>query len=331
MKFSADHHRPFGKTGLRVPPIVFGAAALGNVPRVIPDQTKLAIVGEWFRHVAPPVFIETAGDCGNGRALELRRKILWRLEIPPREVTIHHKFGWNRSGGAAQRIGYDQIRRAWESDARLLGEYRPQLVSIYRLDEYLAAASSDRERRFQEVLDAYRALDELKGAGEVAGIGAAASDWRIVQEVDAVTPLDFVELAGMITIMRHPTELLDYLAKLAERQIPAISTGLFECGFLLGGAQFNGRDVRVEDPGDGRLFAWRKSFAALCHGHGVSPSHACIQFALSAPGVVAVALNTTHPDRIAENVESATANVPAAFWASMKEEGLLAEHISFVG
>ncbi len=49
MKISASDHRHFGATGLRVPPIVFGTAALGNVPEVIPEQRKLAICGEWFR------------------------------------------------------------------------------------------------------------------------------------------------------------------------------------------------------------------------------------------------------------------------------------------
>jgi hypothetical protein len=44
-----------------------------------------------------------------------------------------------------------------------------------------------------------------------------------------------------------------------------------------------------------------------------------------APGVVAVTVNTSHPDRIAEHVSSTVAKLPDAFWASMKEERLLGE------
>ena len=43
---SADEYRPLGRTGLRVPPIVFGCSALGNLYQVIPDVAKLEIVSE---------------------------------------------------------------------------------------------------------------------------------------------------------------------------------------------------------------------------------------------------------------------------------------------
>jgi D-threo-aldose 1-dehydrogenase len=69
---------------------------------------------------------------------------------------------------------------------------------------------------------------------------------------------------------------------------------------------------------------------ALCHGHGVTPTQACIQFALAGPGVVAVLLNSSHPDRVAENVGSVQRLVPDLFWASMKEEGLLAAGYPYV-
>src|SRR5436190_1774478 len=66
MNISAGQRRPFGSLGLTIPPIVFGTAALGNVPQVIPEQRKLEICGAWFRHVEPPVFIGAA-YCADGR------------------------------------------------------------------------------------------------------------------------------------------------------------------------------------------------------------------------------------------------------------------------
>jgi L-fuconolactonase len=38
-------HRPLGKTGLMVPPIVFGTSCLGNLYEAVPEATKKAIVG----------------------------------------------------------------------------------------------------------------------------------------------------------------------------------------------------------------------------------------------------------------------------------------------
>jgi D-threo-aldose 1-dehydrogenase len=138
-------------------------------------------------------------------------------------------------------------------------------------------------------------------------------------------------IAGCLTVMNHPAELVAFLTSLAEKQIAVVNSGIFHAGFLVGGGSFDDRLVSPEHTADQRLFAWRKSFVALCHGHGVSPAHACIQFALSLPGIVAVALDTSHPDRVGENVESVLQSIPEAFWASMKEERLLAADYHYLG
>ncbi len=185
LKITTEHCRPFGRTGLQVPPIVFGTSVLGNAFHTIPDQTKSAIISEWFRHVSPPVFIDTAGKYGAGMALEVIGRALDRLEISPQEVIINNKLAWKRvplkegepnfepgvwmnlQHDAELRIGYDGILECWEEGCRLLGgRIVPQLASLHDPDEYLAAASSpaERDRRFNDILGAYRALHELKAS-----------------------------------------------------------------------------------------------------------------------------------------------------------------------
>ena len=352
LKITSEHCRPFGRTGLQVPPIVFGTSVLGNAFQTLPDQTKSAIISEWFRHVAPTVFIDTAGKYGAGMALEVIGRALDRLEISPHEVIINNKLAWiraplkssepnfepgvwmNLQHDAELRVNYDGILECWEEGCRLLGgRVAPQLASLHDPDEYLAAASSpaERDRRFDDILGAYQALHELKEAGLVVGIGVGAKDWRTVKEIDGVVQLDWVMLANSFTIMNHPAELIEFIASLAERRIGIINSAVFHAGFLVGGRYFDYRVVSPDDPIGRRLFSWRKSFTALCEGHGVSPAHACVQFGLSAPGIVAVALNTSHPNRIAENVESVLKKVPDGFWASMKEEGLLTADYPYLG
>ncbi len=308
--------------------MVFGTCALGNVRRVITEQAKLAVCGEWFQRVAPPVFIDTSSQFGAGMALEAIGQALDRLEIPPDEVIISDRLPWTDG-----RICYAGIRESWEDDCRLLGgRHPPQIVSLLDPDKYLAVADAcARARRFQEVLDAYRELSELKAAGKVAGVGVTATDWRVAQEIGEAVELDWIMLIGCFTVMHHPSELCEFMGRLAKQQIAIIISAVFHGGFLVGGSEFDGHQVHADDPVNRSLFVWRKSFAALCHGHGITPAHACIQFALSAPGVVAVAVDTSRIDRIAENVESAITKVPAAFWASMKDERLLADDYPFLG
>lgn len=351
-RLTADQYRPFGNTGLRVPPIVFGCSSLGNLYQVIPDVAKLEIVSNWFEHVSPPVFIDTAGKYGAGLAMEVLGKALATFETPPRDVLISAKLGWKRAPlttpeptfetglwidiehDAVQKIGYDGILECYAESCQLLGDaYRPQLVSVHDPDEYLAASTSpeDRKRRFDDIVAAYRALGELKARGDVLGVGVGAKDWRVVQEIDAVVPLDWVMLAGCLTIMRHEADLLAFIARLAARGVAIINSAVFHSGFLVGGKYFDYRLVSPENDADRPLFAWRKSFTALCEAHGISPMHACVQFGLSVPGIVSVALNTSHADRIAENVRAVATPVPPQFWASMKEENLLAADYPYAG
>jgi D-threo-aldose 1-dehydrogenase len=351
-KITALDHRTFGKTGLSVPPVMFGSSALGNAFQSIPEQTKRAVVGQWIEHVTPPVFIDTAGKYGAGLALEMLGRALDLLDIAPDELIINNKLGWKRTPlrgaepgfepgvwvnlqhDAAQSISYDGILDCWQEGIRLLGgRYVPRLASVHDPDEYLAAASSpvDRARRFEDVLEAYRALFDLKSAGQVAAVGVGAKDWRIACEIGSAIQLDWVMLAGSFTVMNHPAELLEFMASLAQRQIPIVNSAVFHSGFLVGGRHFDYRVAHPDSATDRPLFAWRKAFVALCHGHGISPAHACIQFGLSPPGVVAVALNTSHPDRVAENVASVLNKVPDSFWAAMKEEGLLAAEYPYLG
>ena len=328
MMTSDADHRPFGKTGLSVPPIVFRGDLLENAARVIPDQTKRVICGEWFQRVTPPVFIDVNYSDVRDAGLELLRRTLRRLDVSPDNVVID--LGMKCSAESPSAIGCDSIHARCDKACKSLGDaYAPRLVTIDARDAPLTAATSDADRVHfvKATLDAIHTIGELKSAKRIAGVGIRCSDWRIAKELSDATTLDFVALVGGFTIMRHPPELVEFLTSLAERQIAVISAGVFHGGFLVGGPKFEERTISPNAPNNQSLVAWRKAFASLCHGHGVRPAHACIQFALSAPGIVAVSLSTTHPDRVAENVESVVAKISNALWRSMQEEGLLAEGI----
>ncbi len=330
-----------GRTGLETPPIVFGSSALGNLYRELSYEHKRRIVSAWFESTEPPVFIDSAGKYGAGLALELIGRILAELDVSPNRVVVSNKLGWRRvplttseplfepgvwfglEHDAHQTIGYDGILDCWEQGCRLLGRYRPALVSIHDPDEYLDAASgsADRERRMRDILSAYRALIELRDAGEVVGVGVGSKDRNVVRELCERVDLDWIMLACSLTIRTHNRELLDFLADVRARGIGVINSAVFHSGFLVGGRYYDYRVVsRRSHP---ELFEWRDRFTECCVAFDVTPLNACVEFGLSVPGVAAVALNTGRPERVAENVEAATSKAPRRFWRRMKEIGLV--------
>lgn len=338
-------HRPLGKTALAVPPIIFGTSCLGNLYRVIEDETKLAIVSEILRHCPAPVVLDSAGKYGAGLALEVIGRTLTQLGVSSDQVILSNKLGWYRvplrgaeptfergvwagiHHDAETRISYDGILQCYEQGRELLGSgYRPQLVSVHDPDEYLAGARSDveQEQRFGHVLGAYRALFELKKSGAVRAVGIGAKDWRVIRRIAEHVDLDWVMLACSLTVYTHPPELFDFLAHLRSRDVGVINSAVFNAGFLTGGDWF---DYRRADPvADADLFAWRERFFRVCRQFEVKPADACVQFGLQVPGIVAVALNTEKPERIKTNFASGSVTIPQPFWAALQAEYLIGQH-----
>lgn len=337
---------------MKIPPIVFGTSCLGNLYQELPWQTKLGILKEIFTHSPEGAVLDSAGKYGAGLALEIVGKGLRELHVPVGKVTISNKLGWMRTPlrgpeptfeagvwaalehDAEQCLGYEGILRCYAQGCELLGEpYTPQLVSVHDPDEYLAKSESpdDRRRRLDDILQAYRALSDLKRQGKVAAVGIGAKDWTVIREIAEATELDWVMLACSLTVMSHPPELLAFIGDLAERRIGIINSAVFHAGFLTGGAFFDYRRVDPQDPKDHGLFAWRGRFHAVCARHAVAPAAACVQFGMSVPGVLSTALNTGKIAHVKDNVGLVRAQIPATFWVAMKDEGLINRSYPYLG
>jgi D-threo-aldose 1-dehydrogenase len=345
-------YNTLGKTGIKVPQIIFGTSCLGNLYQALPEQTKFEIVREMFQHVETPVVLDSAGKYGAGLALEVIGRSLEKLGIQPDGVVLSNKLGWFRvplqtpeptfepgawvdlQYDAEQDISYDGILRCWEQGCQLLGsDYQPQMVSVHDPDEYLAQAASedDRKQRFDNILGAYRALTELRQQGQTQAVGVGAKNWTSIRDIAREVELDWVMLANSITIFSHLAELLQFIKELRQQQIGIINSAVFNAGFLTGGEYFNYRKLNPEDTEDQPLFHWRDRFFAVCRQYNVRPADACVQFGMSPPGVISIALNTSKPERVRQNVASVTAEIPAEFWATLKTEGLIAREYPYLG
>jgi D-threo-aldose 1-dehydrogenase len=343
-------HKTIGNTGVKIPPVIFGTSALGNLYTALAADTKLSIVRECIKHVPKPVVFDSAGKYGAGLALEELGKILHQLNISPDDVVISNKLGWLRMPlltpeptfekgvwmdirhDARQSISYNGIGECWEQGNKLLGHYVPSLVSVHDPDEYLATATDEKHFNllFSNILEAYKALSSLKKAGTVKAIGVGAKDWKTIRLIAREVNLDWVMFANSLTIYRHPQELLDFMAELHKKGVAIINSAVFHAGFLTGGDFFDYVKITPDSEINKSRFKWREDFFAICKKHDILPANACVQFALTAPGVISISLNTSNPARVKDNVESVNCKIPGEFWKEMIDRKLINPDYSYL-
>ena len=339
-------HRPIGKTGISLPPIIFGTSALGNLYAALSDETKIAILQECLRNVPKPVVFDTAGKYGAGLALEKLGETLKNLQIAPGDILISNKLGWLREplsasasgptfergvwidikNDARQNISYEGILDCWEQGNVLLGcSYKPQLVSVHDPDEYINTARNDEEFRklYRDIVDAYKALSVLKSKGKVKAIGVGAKNWKTIRIIANEVDLDWVMFANSMTIYRHPKDLLNFMEYLQTKNVAIINSAVFHAGFLTGGNFFDYIPIKADSDENMAKFKWREDFFSICKKHNVVPSDACVQFAMTPPGVISISLNTSNPLRVRKNVESVECKIPEAFWKEMMIKKLI--------
>lgn len=329
---------------LNLPPIIFGTSGLGNLFVAHNEDSKFEIVKECFRLATDTVVFDSAGKYGAGLSLEVLGRSLDKLNIDPSQVIISNKLGWLQTAlttpeptfepgvwmdlknDAVQQISYDGIIACFEQGNDLLSGYIPQMVSVHDPDEYLANAQS--QEHFQElyhhILEAYRALHELKKQGKVKAIGIGAKDWKIIQQIAKDVSLDWVMFANSMTILSHPTELLNFIEILHQANITVINSAVFHSGFLVGSNYFDYKLLNQNDLDTKHLFDWRDKFFQICTTHGVSPAAACVQFALNVKGVSSIALNTTLASRVEENMNFVNQKISSDFWGNLYQEKLIA-------
>lgn len=340
------------RTGLCLPPVIFGISALGNLYQAMTGERKQAIVAACRRHTVGPVIFDGAGKYGAGMALECLGQALRAEGIGSEQVIISNKLGWRRTPligseptfepgvwknlthDAQMDISGEGILRCHAEGLALLGSpYRTDLVSLHDPDEYLAGAGDDaslRAARLQDIHDAYRELIHLRQQGVVKAVGIGAKDWRVLREIVEQVDVDWVMLACSLTVMSHPRELLDWVAKIAARGVAVIDSALFHGGFLTGGDHLDYKPVDSSVPAHARALAWRTKFDAICRQHEVLPAVVAVGFALRVPGVVSVALNSTRAERVSDNVAMPSMPIPAAVWRDLHAAQLIDAHLDFL-
>ncbi|CAF5024902.1 unnamed protein product, partial [Rotaria sp. Silwood1] len=148
---------------------------------------------------------------------------------------------------AVQNISYKGILECYEQGNQLLNGYKAELVSVHDPDEYVTGAQNqlEKEKRYNDIIEAYCALSELKTQGEVKAIGVGSKDWRMIERIVNDVNLDWVMIANSMTVHSQPQELVTFMEELQQHGTIIINAGVFNGGLLVGEDYYN---YKLMDP-----------------------------------------------------------------------------------
>ncbi len=325
--------RTLGASNVVVTELGFGGASIGELfVRVSERDAQATLVAAWDAGIR---YFDTAPWYGRGLS-ELRTGAGLR-DHGRAEYALSTKVGrWLRPsteegfdgapwlGGAPNEVvfdySYDGIMRSVEQSRLRLGITRFDIAFIHDLDRlYFDEATFD--GHFRDLASSgWRALDELRAAGQIGAIGAGINDLGLMPRF-----LDIADIDAFLVAM--PYTLLDQAV--LDTEFPACSAR--GVGFVIGSPFASG--ILAKGPVPGARYAYAEAsqaikdktgrIAAVCDRHGVPLAAAALQFPLGHPDVASVIPGASSPSQQQRNVEMFRHPIPADLWADLKHEGVL--------
>jgi D-threo-aldose 1-dehydrogenase len=170
------------------------------------------------------------------------------------------------------------------------------------------------------VSSGWRALEKLRGEGAIRSIGAGINELGMIPRFLDAIDLDFFLIAMRYTLLDQRT-LDDELPLCLERKVGVVVGAVFNSGILATGATPGAKYDYEDAPPEivGRV----RRIERVCDQHGVPLAAAALQFPLGHPSVATVIPGSFRPDQVKQNVDLFQHEIPAQFWAELKDEGLI--------
>ncbi len=278
--------RAFGKTGMRITPIGFGAWAVGGGDWKFGwgDQDDGESIAAIHRALELGInWIDTAAVYGFGHSEEVVAKALAGIGEKPFVFT---KCGLLPSGeadgGSRQDISRDSIVRECEASLRRL---RVEAIDLYQIHW-----STD---EIADIDEAWAAMDELVRSGKVRHIGVSNFDVEELERAERIRPVETLQPPYSLVKRGVEDEILPYCK---QHDIGVIVYAPMQSGLLTGAmtkeraAKLPSNDWRSKNPEfrEPKLSAnleLVERLRAVGARHGRSPGETAIAWTLHNPAV----------------------------------------------
>src|SRR4051812_39946624 len=332
--------RRVGRTDLQVTSLGFGGATLGDARAPTPEAVATLTVEAAY--AAGIGYFDTAPWYGTGKSEHRMGSVLsakprdtfvlstkvGRILDRPRDPATFHQERWG--GGLPFEVRFDYTRdgilRAYEDSLTRLGLNRVDALFIHDLDLGYFETEAGVTARLDE-LDGgggFRALHELKQAGEIKAIGAGINVTGMIPRFLERFDLDVFIVAMPYTLLSQ--DALDAeLPLLQQRGASVVIGAVFASGILATGPD-NDPSYGYR-PAEAPIVEKARKIQAICQSYSVPLGAAALQFPFGHARVASVIPGPNGPDQVRTNLQWMRHDIPGDLWAELKSEGLIARHV----
>ena len=286
----------FGRTGLEITPVGFGAWAIGGSDWQFGwgTQDDDESIGAIRRALELGVnWIDTAAQYGLGHSEEVVRRAVEGVEPRPLIFTKGGQpEGPNRT--SYQSLKRDSLRRECEGSLERLGV---DAIDLYQIHWPIPD---------DEVEEGWSALAELKDEGLVRHIGASNFSVEQLERAEAIAPVETLQPPYSLLDREVEAQILPYCEA---RGIGVIVYSPMSSGLLTGRMtreriaslpddDWRRQSGRFREPELSRALEVVERVEAVAERHGVSPGAVAVAWTLRNPAVHGAIVGFRRPDQV---------------------------------
>lgn len=294
--------KPFGQTGLMVPPIAVGCAPLGNMPETfaygVTEENAVATILAALDSPIP--YIDTAALYGDGESERRVGLALRQYGGLPDHVVLQTKQG--RDPRTNDYSG-ETVKRRMERSLELLGLDRIEIVFLHdqewtTFDEAFAPGGP------MDVLQQYR------DQGVIGHLGVAGGPIPLQIQYIETGAFDAVIHHNRYTLLNRSAEPL--IAAAADRGMAVLNAAPYGSGVLAKGPDAYPRYAYQQASPE--MLDRVRQYAAVAERYGVPLAAVALQFSTRDPRITTTIVGMSQPDRISDTVAYLTTPIPDGLW-----------------
>ncbi|MEM6276300.1 MAG: aldo/keto reductase [Pseudomonadota bacterium] len=298
---------PLGRSAPSVTPLAFGGSALGGMPDTYGHDVSEAQARDTLEAIfeSPVNHLDTSNNYGMGRSEQRIGDAIRARGGLPEGFVLATKLDRDMDAG---RFDADRVRRSLEESLTRLGLDRVQILHFH---------DPEHARDMDEITKTGGAIEELfklkdEGLCDATGIAMGRTD--ILAPLVRDFPFDIVLNHNRYTLLNRASEPVFEAAQ--AKGMTIYNAAPYAGGVLAKGAGY-GRITYQEVTDDTQLNPVRE-IERLCAEHGVAPGALALQFSLRASLIASTIIGVSKPERVAQTLEWAEADIPDALWKAVE-------------